>query len=97
MSRTQWPPNLMSSVPQLPWRLTVLAREVAAQLVAGGEADVLVDGEDDEPGKVIIIIIIINIMIIIMIITCPGHTPPPGSGSGLVLTPRTSPGPTEPE
>ena len=74
----------------------MLAREVAAQLVAGGEPDVLVDGEDDEPGQVIIIIIII-IIINIMIITCPGHTPPPDSESGLVLTPRTSPGLTEPE
>ena len=81
----------MSSSPLA--HLTVLTREVATQLVAGGEADVLVDGEDDESVQVIIIIIIINIMMI----TCPGHTPPLGSGSGLVLTPRTSPGPTEPE
>ena len=74
----------------------MLARQVATELVAGGEADVLVDGEDDEPGQVIIIIII-SIITIIMMITCPGHTPPLGSGSGWVLTPRTSPGPTEPK
>ena len=30
----------------------MLARQVATELVAGGEADVLVDGEDDEPVQV---------------------------------------------
>ena len=32
--------------------LTVLPCQVTAELVAAGEADVLVDGEDDEPVQV---------------------------------------------